>query len=884
MSEYNTAQWPGWETVRLIGRGSFGAVYEIQRNVFDDVEKAALKVISIPQNASDIDEMYGEGYDEESITSTFQSHLKSIVSEYSLMKKMSGCTNIVNCDDIRYVQHDDGIGWDIFIKMELLTPLMKALPADIPEEMVIKVARDICVALELCKEHGIVHRDIKPQNIFVSSRGDYKLGDFGIAKTVEKTMGGTKIGTYKYMAPEVYNNQPYGSSADIYSLGLVLYWLLNEKRMPFLPLPPAKMSVGMEDAARQRRFSGETLPAPKNGSEKLKAVVLKACAFDPRERYSSATEMLVALNSLQEKQPIFAPISAANPESTPVQQLVPQPEPETALQSVPQPELAPFPQAETVFETKSESEPTPIPAPDLVEKTTSHTSKHKKNGWWPIFIIIALAVLMIVCITRCNSADEREITEISVSQLPKQQEYCVGDTLNVDGLVIEVEYSDGTTEQMTSGFYCPTTKFSTTGRHSVHVYYLGHHTSFDVYVEDIAHTHNWMPADCDTPKTCIECGETSGSAAGHSWTELSSRKGEQCSRCGEVVYYCSLNYTDVTLELGKEFDLELTAPDSDEALFVQWTADSGRVLISGNSITAVSPGDTVVSAEYDGKVYSCIVRVRLHMPTAPQTIAGANWTCLVGLKADGTVVAVGSNSDDQCDVGNWRDIVSISAGNRHTAGLKADGTVVAVGSNSQGQCDVGNWTDIVSISAGGSHTVGLKADGTVVAVGSNDDGECDVGGWRDIVAVSTGPQCTVGLKANGTVVAVGKNSEGRTSVSDWTDIVAISIKNVHTVGLKADGTVVAVGHDWHGQCDVGGWRDIVAISAGTFHTVGLRADGTVVAVGKNSEGQCDVSAWTDIVAISAGLYSTIGLKADGTVVVAGWYARSAESWENIRIP
>ena len=174
--------WPGWETVRLIGRGSFGAVYEIQRDIFGDIEQAALKVISIPQNASDIDEMYSDGYDEESITSTFQSHLKSIVAEYSIMRKMNGCTNIVNCDDVRYVQHDDGIGWHIFIKMELLTPLTKALTAQVSEETIIKIAKDICTALELCKKHKIVHRDIKPQNIFVSLNGDYKLGTLVLQK------------------------------------------------------------------------------------------------------------------------------------------------------------------------------------------------------------------------------------------------------------------------------------------------------------------------------------------------------------------------------------------------------------------------------------------------------------------------------------------------------------------------------------------------------------------------------------------------------------------------------------------------------------------------------------------------------------------------------
>ncbi len=80
----NDISWPGWSTVRLIGRGSFGAVYEIERDVFDHKEKAAPKVITIPQSESDISEMVNDGYDEESIASTFQKHLKSIVAEYSL--------------------------------------------------------------------------------------------------------------------------------------------------------------------------------------------------------------------------------------------------------------------------------------------------------------------------------------------------------------------------------------------------------------------------------------------------------------------------------------------------------------------------------------------------------------------------------------------------------------------------------------------------------------------------------------------------------------------------------------------------------------------------------------------------------------------------------
>lgn len=292
--------YPGWETVRKIGSGSFGAVYEIARTLPNGkTEKAALKVISIPQNEGDVEELYSSGYDDASITAHFKSYLADIVNEYSLMAEIKGHTNVVYCDDIRYIQHDDGFGWDIFIKMELLTPLMKAKEPGAVEDTVKKLGADICSALVLCREKNIIHRDIKPQNIFVSEHGDYKLGDFGIAKTVEKTTGGTKIGTYGYMAPEVYNNQPYGAAADIYSLGLVLYWLLNEHRLPFLPMPPKVPTSTENEQARLRRFRGEPIPAPKNGSEALKRIVLKACAYDPSDRYHTADEMLADLNALQ---------------------------------------------------------------------------------------------------------------------------------------------------------------------------------------------------------------------------------------------------------------------------------------------------------------------------------------------------------------------------------------------------------------------------------------------------------------------------------------------------------------------------------------------------------------------------------------------------------
>ena len=277
--------------------------------------------------------------------------------------------------------------------------------------------------------------------------------------------------------------------------------------------------------------------------------------------------------------------------------------------------------------------------------------------------------------------------------------------------------------------------------------------------------------------------------------------------------------------------------------------------------------------------------------------------CTIGLKADGTVVAVGNNEDGQCDVSDWVDIVAISAGACHTVGLKSDGTVIAVGKNQNDQCDVSDWTDIVAISAGACHTVGLKSDGTVIAVGKNQNDQCDVSDWTDIVAISAGDYHTVGLKADGTVVAVGNNEDGQCGVSDWVDIVAISAGGSHTVGLKTDGTVVAVGWNADGQCNVSGWSDVVAIACGDYYTVGVKAGGTVVAIGENDIGQCGVSGWSDVVAIACGNCHTVGVKADGTVVAVGEYEDEDEvededeyeeehdygpcdvsSWTDIKVP
>ena len=173
----------------------------------------------------------------------------------------------------------------------------------------------------------------------------------------------------------------------------------------------------------------------------------------------------------------------------------------------------------------------------------------------------------------------------------------------------------------------------------------------------------------------------------------------------------------------------------------------------------------------------------------------------IGLKTDGTVVAIGSNRWGECDVEDWNDIVEIGTEGWNTYGLRGDGTVVAAGDNRYGQCNISNWENIVAIAVGTAYVVGLKADGTVVAVGANRNGECNVGEWKDIIAISTCTSCTLGLKSDGSVVATeivgpdsGKINQGQNKVEDWKNIVAISASGLFSVGLTSEGKIVTAGN------------------------------------------------------------------------------------------
>ena len=299
--------WPEWELIEKIGEGSFGKVYKAKRTERGRSFYSAIKIISIPASKGELDSVRAEMNNEQSTREYFRNLVEDCIQEIYTMEHFCGNSHVVSFEDFKVVEYLDEIGWDISIRMEYLTSFMDYCTGkELTEKEVIKLGCDLAMALIYCRKLNIIHRDVKPENIFVSRFGDFKLGDFGIAREQAHTMSNmSKKGTYSYMAPEIYKGEKYDSSIDIYSLGIVLYKLMNQNRLPFLSLDKQLITYRDKENALARRMAGEKMPAPVNASAAFSHIILKACAYEPGKRYRKPEDMLRDLEKLR-----LAPVNA----------------------------------------------------------------------------------------------------------------------------------------------------------------------------------------------------------------------------------------------------------------------------------------------------------------------------------------------------------------------------------------------------------------------------------------------------------------------------------------------------------------------------------------------------------------------------------------------
>lgn len=257
----NEPLWGEWSLGHSIGSGVQSQVYLVSGS---DGEHRALKVITMGRN---------------------KEQQEAVREQVVFTDRMGQLEGVVPC--LRTAEFGEGNDKVAVMLMPLLTPLSDILmerEEDMSAEEVLGIAHDLCSALIECQSSGVIHRDIKPANVFSDENGKYYLGDLGVARNLEHTMLATRKGTPAYMSPEIASGRPCSFSSDIYSLGVMLYQLLNACRLPLLGRDARYTEI---EEAVTRRLNGEPLPLPENAHNRLGQLVCDMCSPEPKNRPSA---------------------------------------------------------------------------------------------------------------------------------------------------------------------------------------------------------------------------------------------------------------------------------------------------------------------------------------------------------------------------------------------------------------------------------------------------------------------------------------------------------------------------------------------------------------------------------------------------------------------
>jgi serine/threonine protein kinase len=263
-----------YEVLRVLGKGAMGVVYEGRDPNLD--RRVAIKTVKVENLSEEAAAEYEHRFRTEARSAARLQH-PNIVSVYD-----SDRSEDVAFLVMEYIQGDD-------LKHHLDRGVRYSL------EQSLKIIRDLLSALDYAHKQGIIHRDIKPANLLIEPGGRVKLTDFGVARIQDSGEAtrtqGSMVGTLKYMAPEQVQGQKIDSRADLFSVGVVLYQLLTDKR-PF---------DGDNDFSIIHQIIGQHPPPPSAINPRLPtaldAVVARALAKDREERFATARDFAVALQA-----------------------------------------------------------------------------------------------------------------------------------------------------------------------------------------------------------------------------------------------------------------------------------------------------------------------------------------------------------------------------------------------------------------------------------------------------------------------------------------------------------------------------------------------------------------------------------------------------------
>ena len=247
-------------------------------------EKYIVKIISVPANQKQLDALLLTGAypDAAAATEYFKEVAEGIVKEAELLKQLSTLEGFLSYDNWQIVPMEGSkLGYQVY----LLSPYKRSLEKHLSRNTMthlgaVRLGLDLCAALSVCRRAGYIHVDLKPANIFLSSRREFRIGDLGFAKlsALKYTSLPTKYCS-PYTAPELQDPlNTLNPTADIYAVGMILYQIYNNGVLPSVDKAPES-----------------ALPAPMNADYELAEIILKACDPNPRKRYQTPIELGKAL-------------------------------------------------------------------------------------------------------------------------------------------------------------------------------------------------------------------------------------------------------------------------------------------------------------------------------------------------------------------------------------------------------------------------------------------------------------------------------------------------------------------------------------------------------------------------------------------------------------
>ena len=280
------------EVVECLSVRGAAAVYVVKST--KSGQTYILKHISVPESQKQVDALMFTGA--AATKEDAQKYYEQVVSDYqtelSTLETLSSSPNLDCFRSYQIAPKEDGVGYDMYLLAEHRKTLVDYLNDNAMTRLcAVNLAMDLCSALLDLRQAGLIHRDVKPSNIYLSAQGHFLLGDLGIAKIEElKYCSIPENMLSSYSAPELFSL--LGSiepTTDIYSVGLILYRIFNGNHAPF------EDENTSAKAADRRRITGEALPVPMYADYEISEIILKACAFKPEDRYQTPQELKDAL-------------------------------------------------------------------------------------------------------------------------------------------------------------------------------------------------------------------------------------------------------------------------------------------------------------------------------------------------------------------------------------------------------------------------------------------------------------------------------------------------------------------------------------------------------------------------------------------------------------